>query len=883
MRPKTLSFRDRRNGLTDGRGRTFLTFGLLSVLLLIALLYYRISESSDPKHLLAEADHLAWLSNWQRAGELYARAEGLAAQRGDKRDQLYAACGRLRSTIGAESVAETLAELTPILQDPLAKTDPALRIRCLTTKAEIQREDNPDSEHQIWQEVFDLARGLGDKSWQARAQAELSIIEFMNGNTERAAKLLKSALGSAFARADLPTLVIYGSEAGNGFNEMGRAGEALEYCNAALHVAAMVRDMGFPYLAYGCKARALAMLGKEAEARQLQQLALRETRRLNMRLEQTQVLIALGQLAAAAKDPPAAIEYYEEASALSRTNGFIHSIAWSKYEAAKVFRDEGQYAEAERCATEAMQAMKQVGDEYHLPLHLVLLADLKTKEGELAKAEELYEKAADVTESILVNSCNEQVKTSLIATMSDVYRGGFAVAANLSHTSEAFRIVETARGRSIADLLRRPETREVEFSDSQKAAEAEVNRLQRTLMETSDRSERRELLDKLFFAEQLMGERMRPATPMQDATLRTQPVDLAKLQSVLLPDEAVLEYVLADPASFCMVTDRNRVSIIQLPSGQKDIEELTSRYLQQVKAEKYDNEDAKKLYDVLLAPIPNLPRTARLTIIPDGKYVVRSHALSYVPSSTVLYYLRTLRRPIEPQMAFLGIGAVPYDLEPKDTGTDRGIMRTVSRGIYDLSGAHLYRLPASRQEILSAEQALNQPRRTVLLLGADATESKFKSEPLSNFKIIHFAVHGLSTPQFPDRAALILGRDPKSNEDGLLQVREIMQLSLAADLVTLSACDTATGRPEGEEGIDGLVEPFLLAGAKSVLGALWDVKDTAAMQFMTNFYTQLARGEDIASALRQAKLDYLENMGDPPPAYWAAFVLVGDGSAPIGF
>ena len=100
---------------------------------------------------------------------------------------------------------------------------------------------------------------------------------------------------------------------------------------------------------------------------------------------------------------------------------------------------------------------------------------------------------------------------------------------------------------------------------------------------------------------------------------------------------------------------------------------------------------------------------------------------------------------------------------------------------------------------------------------------------------------------------------------------EITQLSLAADLVTLSACDMATGRPEGEEGIDGLVEPFLLAGAKSVLGALWEVDDSAARQFMTIFYTQLARREDEASALRQAKLEYLEKMGDRPPVYWAPF------------
>ena len=78
---------------------------------------------------------------------------------------------------------------------------------------------------------------------------------------------------------------------------------------------------------------------------------------------------------------------------------------------------------------------------------------------------------------------------------------------------------------------------------------------------------------------------------------------------------------------------------------------------------------------------------------------------------------------------------------------------------------------------MADENNSERPNRSVLLLGADATESKFKSEPLANFKILHFAVHGLSNPQFPDRAALILGRDPKSNDGGLLQFREIAQLS----------------------------------------------------------------------------------------------------------
>jgi CHAT domain-containing protein len=888
--------RNRFAGLTTGQTLVLLTLALVSSLLLVGVVRPAIFRSKDSNQLLAEADHLAWLSNWQKAGQLYARAEQLAIQKGDKRDQLYAACGRLRASIGTESVPQTSAELTHILKNPIAANDSRLRIRCLATKGDLLREDHPDSAAQAWQEVFNLAQGLDDKSWQARAQAELGIIGFMDGDTKKARDLLASALESATARADLPTMVLYGGQVGNGLVEMGRAGEALEFCNTALHAARMVKDMGFPYSAYGCKARALGMLGETDKARKILLQTLDKTRQLQMPLEQTQVLVTLGKVEAAAGHPRTATQYMEEAGALSRAHGFIHSIAWSMYEAAKVYRDEGQYADAERCETEGLNAMRQVEDEYHLPLHIAVLADLKAKQGDLVRAQELYEQAADITESMLTNSPTQETTSSLIATMSDVYKGEFAVAAKLGHTTEAFRIVETARGRSIADLLRRPRHQESVLSDAQNAARGQFNILQRTLMETSDRAKRKELLDNLFMAEQLMGVQVQPSNAMQDATLRAQPVDLDKMQGALLPDEVVLEYVLADPTSFCLVIDQKQAVIAALPAGEKEIEETTARYLGQIEAAKHDNGDARRLYDLLLAPVRQLSETSRLTIIPDaalwslpietlrdpdGKYVLQSHTVSYGPSSSVLYYLRTLRRAVEPQMAFLGVGGVPYDLEPKDT--DRGIMRAVSRGIYDVSGAHLYRLPASRQEVIGAEQSLNHPNRSVLLLGADATESKFKSEPLANFKILHFAVHGLSSPQFPDRAALVLGQDPKSNDSGLLQLREITQLSLSADLVTLSACGTATGKPEGEEGIDGLSEAFLLAGAKSVVGALWGVDDSATDTLMKGFYTHIAKGEDKASALRQAKLDYLQRLGDRPPAYWAAFTLVGDGSTPITF
>jgi CHAT domain-containing protein len=898
MGPRILPFRKHLAGLTTRKVLIFVSLGLVSCLILVTLYQRASSKSKNPSQLLAEADRLAWLSNWPRAGDLYAQAEHLAIKRGDKRDQLYATCGRLRANIGLESVFQASTELTQILEDPVAANDSRLRIRCLASEGDIERDDHADSAYRAWHEVLKLAQGLDDKQWQARARAELAIIDFMDGNADKAANLLSAALTSSFARADFPTLVIYGSQVGNGLVELGRADEALEYCNATLHIASMVKDMGFPYAAYGCKARALGLLGKTDEARKLLLQTLDETRELHMPLEQSQVLISLGHVSEEAGDRRTAIQYFEQAGTLSQANGFNHSIAWSMYEAAKVYRDEGRYADADRCETQAMKAMRQVGDEYHLPLHLAVLADLKAREGELAEAHELYDQASDLTESLLLNTTNEEEKNSLIATMSDVYKGDFALTAHLGHTAEAFRVIETARGRSIADLMRQPQAREGKLSDAQKTEQTEISRIQRTLMETTDHAERKELLDKLFLDEQFMDARTQPANAMQDATLRSKPVDLSKLQSVLLPEEAVLEYVLAEPKSFCLVIDRRRAVIIPLPAGEHDIEKATARYLGQIEVGKRDDEDAKKLYDFLLAPVPQLPQITRLTIVPDAslwnlpietlrgpdeKYVLQSHTVSYAPSSTVLYYLRTRRPPVQPQMAFLGIGDVPYDLEPKNTGTEHGVLRFVSRGLYDLSGTHLYALPETRQELISASQALGQPKETTLLLGDKATETEFKSEPLSEFKIIHFAVHGVSVPDFPNRDALILGRDLNSNDDGLLQVREIARLSLDADLVTLSACNTGTGKVEGEEGSTGLVQAFLFAGARTVAASLWPVDDASTELIMKQFYTHLEQKQDEASALRQAKLDYLKSKGDMSPIFWAPFVIVGDASKPVSF
>jgi CHAT domain-containing protein len=116
-----------------------------------------------------------------------------------------------------------------------------------------------------------------------------------------------------------------------------------------------------------------------------------------------------------------------------------------------------------------------------------------------------------------------------------------------------------------------------------------------------------------------------------------------------------------------------------------------------------------------------------------------------------------------------------------------------------------------------------------------------------------------------------------------LQAREIYHLTLASDLVVLSACQTARGRLLAGEGVQGLAHAFFQAGAQSVVASLWNVNDERTATFMEALYRHLAEGQSKAAALRAAKLDLLRDSGTSAPRYWAPFILIGEanGSIPI--
>jgi len=162
------------------------------------------------------------------------------------------------------------------------------------------------------------------------------------------------------------------------------------------------------------------------------------------------------------------------------------------------------------------------------------------------------------------------------------------------------------------------------------------------------------------------------------------------------------------------------------------------------------------------------------------------------------------------------------------------------------------------------------PKPATVLIGPEATKKKFESLPLSDYRVVHLAIHGFADPLYPDRSALVF--KPADGDDGHLAARDIRHLRLRADLVTLSACDTAVG-PVGAAGLESIHTAFIEAGANSVVSTLWDLEDRSSDEFMKDFYKHLGH-ESKTEALRDAELD-LARSGSAP-YYWASYELVGD-------
>jgi CHAT domain-containing protein/tetratricopeptide (TPR) repeat protein len=411
-----------------------------------------------------------------------------------------------------------------------------------------------------------------------------------------------------------------------------------------------------------------------------------------------------------------------------------------------------------------------------------------------------------------------------------------------------------------------------------------------------------------------------------------QPLTIAAVQGVLRDEEALVVFLVGSTKSFVWAVTRERAEWAQIDAGnevlgahvtalrggldpraQRDAEGSAGSKAGVVAG--FDLNRAHTLYKLVLGPVAPLLRDKRhLILVPTGPltsiplqvlitappgpqagtdalrqapWLIKSHAMSVLPSVQSLQALRKLAPIGAATKPFFGVGD-PIFGDPPGGAQQRGAQRLSTApaqfyrdGVADLRALReLAPLPETAQELIAVGKVLGAAPDAIYLREA-ASEPRVRSAPLKDYRILHFATHGLVAGDLSGltEPALVLTLPPVASEtdDGLLTASEIATLSLDADWVVLSACNTAAGSGRGAEALSGLARAFFYAGARAVLASHWAVYSQAAVELTTGSFAALAARPRLgrAGAFRSAMLDLIAR--GEPPSYWAPFVLVGEG------
>lgn len=782
--------------------------------------------------------------------------------------------------------------------------------------ATIHREQGEgDRALELYREALELSRLAQDRGDEANVLQNMASIYLRRGELQKALELFTSSLEIHRRLGDPASEGRVLSYLGATALYLGDQEQALDHYTRALRIQKelgneiwegyTLRDIGWVHDLRGEPRVALehytlaSEMGLKLKDPRLQALASQGMGR---------ALRALGQPREAASQSERAVRFFQEAgSALGEINSLVDlGLAYQD------LSDRQRAAELFYRARDLSRQRKTLVAEANTQ---AAIARLEKEHGNLPAAAAAIEEALRIVESIRPKVATQRQRVSFFASRREYYDFFVDLQMRLherdpggGHLAAALARSEKARARGLLDLLAegRIDVRRgisAELKRREEEIENRISLLQGDLLDDLSREGRQASrieadLDRAEEEREKIEWEIQREHPHYAAFRNPAPLSPERIQALLDSRTALLEYTVGKDSSYLFVVTADRLEGFRVPPA-AEIERLveTLRRTLEDPGRKYRSrymEAAYRLYEILLAPAHEVLRDKpHLIVSPDGPllllsfealltspdgggagyaglpYLIREKSVTYVPSASVLAELRAPEAVPTAAGAgfFLGFADPAYERPSPSPGAapDGPLAGLLAP----------QRLTHSRDELLEIS-SLFPPGRVRTYLDRDASEENVKDNPdLRNAFWLHFAVHGFVDEARPEYSGLVLSLDGDPRENGLLQVYEIFNLDLAADLVVLSACDTALGKNVRGEGLLGVSRAFLYAGAASVAVSLWQVADESTADLMVRFYRHLIETGDKAQALRLSKLELIQEGRYDRPYYWAPFILIG--------
>jgi len=703
----------------------------------------------------------------------------------------------------------------------------------------------------------------------------------------------------------------------NALVQKGRYDQGLDNHRAALAIYEQLDGKTEFIEALHDMGRLHMLLGDANSAERYYRQSMELAREVGLSRGITTNLLALGDLQNRRGEPEAAVALYAQGAQRAKESGEMAQWSQSLLQLAAVHHDQKRYAESREAAGQALGIARETGalgleaqavyayaeldrlqqkhDEALAGYGQVITALAMAPDSELAwralygkglsmadagrKDEAILamQSAIGVIEGVRDRLQQERFRAGYVQDKFQVYVDLVRLQLETGRTQEAFSTAERLRSRSYLDLVDgdRPPDPSAEEQLLEFALKERIRALREALAgeQNLTRPVQRQMAISVYSQELLAAEQEYHAFLDERRQLgvagRSQAVPTYEnIGAKLAGDEALVEYVVGSDSVMLFVLTRESLTADSIPLRRPDLVN---------KVELVRNLISRRDDDRWRKPAASLARYLLDPVLADGQlegikhlYLVPHGSLNYLPFALLPSNAGGSRRVIEDfTLAYLPTAAVL--LRPNvDTASSSSMLAMApARSRLQHAGAEA-----------SAVNALFAPDSKALL-GESATESAFKQEA-ANYRLLHLATHGYFNKLNPLLSGLELESD--ATNDGQLELHEILGLQLAADLVTLSACQTGMGSghfaevPAGDDFV-GLTRAFLYAGSSSVLATLWEVDDASTAGLMQRFYGGLkdaTSNEDRATALAQAQRAFLASEKYRHPYFWAPFVLVGE-------